>query len=81
MWRLFLPLIRLFLKTPQQGAATSIYLAGAPEAAGVTGMYFASRRPKASSPASRDPATAAGLWQVSLDLTAGIAGALDPVLR
>jgi retinol dehydrogenase-14 len=68
VWKLFLPLIRLFLKTPQKGAATSIYLASSPEVEGATGAYFAGRKPKASSPASRDTAAAARLWQVSLDL-------------
>src|SRR5579864_2548493 len=70
MWKLFLPLIRIFLKTPQKGAATSIYLASSPEVEGATGTYFAGRKPKASSPASRDTAAAARLWQVSLDLVA-----------
>jgi retinol dehydrogenase 14 len=70
LWKLFLPLIRLFLKTPQKGAATSIYLASSPEVEGVTGTYFAARKPKASSQASRDTAAAARLWQISLDLVA-----------
>jgi hypothetical protein len=35
MWKAFLPLIRLFLKTPEKGAATSIYLASSPEIDGV----------------------------------------------
>ena len=65
-----LPLIRLFLKTPDKGAATSIYLAFSPEVDGVTGTYFAGRKPKASSPASHDTAAAARLWQISLDLVA-----------
>jgi hypothetical protein len=70
MWKLFLPLIRLFLKTPEKGAATSIYLASSPEVEGITSMYFAAREPKASSPASHDTAAAARLWQISLDLVA-----------
>jgi retinol dehydrogenase 14 len=70
MWKAFLPLIRLFLKTPDKGAATSIYLASSPEVEGVTGRYFAGRKPKASSPASHDTAAAARLWQISLDLVA-----------
>jgi predicted ATPase len=37
---------------------------------GVTGTYFADSKPRASSPASRDTATAARLWQISLDLVA-----------
>ena len=55
--------------------ATSIYLACSPEAEGVTGTYFAGAKPKASSRSSYDTAAAARLWQVSLDLTGGIAGA------
>ncbi|MGH3847781.1 MAG: hypothetical protein ACRDS0_41155, partial [Pseudonocardiaceae bacterium] len=65
-----LPLIRLFLKTPDKGAATSIYLASSPEVDGITGTYFARSKPKASSPASHDTAAAARLWQISLDLVA-----------
>jgi retinol dehydrogenase 14 len=70
MWKLFLPLIRLFLKTPQKGAATSIYLASSREVEGVTGTYFAASKPKASSRSSHDTAAAARLWQISLDLVA-----------
>jgi NAD(P)-dependent dehydrogenase (short-subunit alcohol dehydrogenase family) len=66
----FLPLIRLFLKTPEKGAATSIYLASSPEVDGVTGRYFADRKPKTSSRSSYDTAAAARLWQISLDLVA-----------
>jgi NAD(P)-dependent dehydrogenase (short-subunit alcohol dehydrogenase family) len=70
MWKAFLPLVRLFLKTPEKGAATSIYLASSPEVDGVTGTYFADRKPKTSSPASYDTVAAARLWQVSADLVA-----------
>jgi len=38
--RLVVPLLRPFMKTPAQGAATSIHLASAPELAPVTGRYF-----------------------------------------
>jgi retinol dehydrogenase 14 len=68
--KLFLPLIRLFLKTPEKGAATPIYLASSPEADSVTATYYADRKPKASSPPSHDSATAARPWQISLDLVA-----------
>src|SRR5205085_5194538 len=34
------PLIRQFMKTPAQGAATSIYLASSPQVEGVTGVYY-----------------------------------------
>jgi retinol dehydrogenase 14 len=69
MLKVFLPLIRLWLKTPEKGAATSIYLASSPEIAGVTGKYFAGGKPKTSSPSSYDTAAASRLWQISLDLT------------
>ena len=59
---------RLFMKTPAQGAVTSIYLASSPEVEGVTGRYFVDRKPKTSSKASYDTAAAARLWQVSADL-------------
>jgi retinol dehydrogenase 14 len=57
------------MKTPAQGAGTSIYLASSPEVEGITGRYFVNRKPKTSSKASYDTAAAARLWQVSADLT------------
>jgi retinol dehydrogenase 14 len=72
--RLFTPLMRPFMKTPAQGAATSIHLASSPELEGVTGRYFAGCKPKRSSKRSYDQAAAERLWQVSADLV-GIAPA------
>ncbi len=69
--RLLLPLVRPFMKSATQGAATSIYLASAPEVAGVTGRFFANCKPKRSSKVSYDPAVAARLWEVSVALTGG----------
>ena len=66
--KLLVPLLRPFLKTPAQGAATSIHLASAPGLEHVTGLYFASSKPKRSSKASYDEKVAARLWQVSTDL-------------
>ena len=56
------------MKTPAQGAATSIHLASAPDLEQVTGRYFANSKPKRSSERSYDKAAAARLWQVSADL-------------
>jgi len=67
--KVMIPLLRPFMKAPARGAATSIYLASAPEAEGVTGRYFANRKPKTSSKDSYDTAAAARLWQISADLT------------
>ncbi|HEX5970264.1 MAG TPA: SDR family oxidoreductase [Intrasporangium sp.] len=69
-WKIVAPLVRPFLRSPARGALTSIHLAASPEVEGVTGTYFADRRPKQSSALSRDPAVAARLWQVSTDLVA-----------
>ena len=66
--RVFIPFLRLFMKTPAQGAATPIHLASAPDLEQVTGRYFANSRPTRSSKASYDQAAAARLWQVSGDL-------------
>ena len=67
------PLLRLFMKTPEQGAATSIYLATSPEVEGVSGRYFASCKEIRSTPQTYDEDVARRLWQESERLT-GIAG-------
>ncbi len=56
------------MKTPAQGAATPVYLASSPEAEGITGRYYANRKPRTSSKASYDTTAAARLWQVSAAL-------------
>lgn len=66
--RLMFPLVTPFMKSPEQGAATSIYLASSPAVAGVTGAYFANRRVKQSSKSSYDLDLARRLWEVSADL-------------
>jgi NAD(P)-dependent dehydrogenase (short-subunit alcohol dehydrogenase family) len=66
--RVFLPLVRPFLKSPARGAATPIYLASSPKVAGVTGRYFANRKPKTSTKVSYDMGAQARLWRVSADL-------------
>jgi NAD(P)-dependent dehydrogenase (short-subunit alcohol dehydrogenase family) len=66
--KVILPLLRPFLKTPAAGAATTIYLASSAQVEGVTGRYFANRKPRSTTGASYDTAAAARLWQVSGDL-------------
>ncbi|MEU4605546.1 SDR family oxidoreductase [Kribbella sp. NPDC023972] len=66
--RLFVPVLRPFMKTPVQGAATSIHVASAPDLEHVTGLYFANSKPKSSSNRSYDQTAATQLWQVSADL-------------
>jgi retinol dehydrogenase 14 len=78
--RIFIPFLRPFMKSPAQGAATSIHLASAPELGQVTGRYFANSHPKKSSGPSYDQATAARLWQVSADLV-GLTTTTDAAVR
>ena len=60
--------MRPFMASPDRGADTPVYLASSPEAEGLTGQYFAKRKPKRSNPASYDKATTARLWRVSANL-------------
>ncbi|TCM44267.1 SDR family oxidoreductase [Kribbella sp. VKM Ac-2568] len=66
--RLFVPFFRPFMKTPEQGAATSIHLASSPELENVTGLYFVNSKAKKSSERSYDLSAAARLWKVSDEL-------------
>jgi retinol dehydrogenase 14 len=75
---LVLPFARPFMKTPAQGAATSVHLASCPDLEHVTGRYFANSKPTRSSRRSHDQATAARLWQVSADLVALTALSCNP---
>jgi retinol dehydrogenase 14 len=69
LMRVMLPFAAPFMKSPEQGARTSVYVASAPGLAGVTGTYFVSSAPKRSSARSYDTALARRLWQASADLT------------
>jgi retinol dehydrogenase 14 len=62
------------MKSPAQGAATSVHVASAPDLEQVTGRYFASSKPRKSAKRSYDEAVAARLWQLS----AGLAGLAAP---
>ena len=66
--RLFVPLMKPFMKAPTQGAATSIHVASSPDLEQGTGLFFANSKPKRSSERSYDEADAARLWRVSADL-------------
>jgi NAD(P)-dependent dehydrogenase (short-subunit alcohol dehydrogenase family) len=61
-------LSRPLMKSPAQGAETSLYLASSPEVEGVTGQYFVNKKIAESSPTSHDPQLAQHLWSVSLQL-------------
>jgi NAD(P)-dependent dehydrogenase (short-subunit alcohol dehydrogenase family) len=54
-----------FMRTPEKGAETVIWLASSPEVEGITGKYFVDRKERATNPESYDMAVAARLWEVS----------------
>ncbi len=66
--RWLVPFIRPLMKDPRRGAATPVHVAVSPDLDGVTGRYFADKRPKRSSRASYDRAATTRLWDVSADL-------------
>jgi NAD(P)-dependent dehydrogenase (short-subunit alcohol dehydrogenase family) len=59
--RLFTP----FMRTPEKGADTIIWLASSPEVEGITGKYFVDRKKRATNPESDDTTVAARLWEIS----------------
>lgn len=68
----FFNLGKVFMKSPANGARTSVFLASAAEVAGTSGCYFDNCKKKLSSPASQDLQKAAALWEKSQALAASI---------
>ena len=62
-------ILRLIMKSPEAGARTPIYLATAPEVAGITGAYFVNCKQKRTAAITYDRAVAARHWEISEDLT------------
>jgi NAD(P)-dependent dehydrogenase (short-subunit alcohol dehydrogenase family) len=69
-WRLMIALVAPFMRSPERGAETVVYLAADRKVETVMGKYFHDLKPKRSSKHSYDEAVAARLWQVSEELTA-----------
>lgn len=61
------PLSRLVLKSPAQGARTSVHVACDPSVRGVSGRYFANSRAVPDAPVAHDPEVAARLWELSAE--------------
>jgi NAD(P)-dependent dehydrogenase (short-subunit alcohol dehydrogenase family) len=61
-------MLRPFFRTPENGAATSIYLASSPALEGVNGMYFANSKTLRSSKVTYDETAARRLWEISAQL-------------
>ena len=65
LFRLFKP----FMRTPEQGADTLIWLASSPEVEGVSGRYFSDRKETEPQKVALDPEARRRLWEISGDLT------------
>uniref|UniRef100_A0A3Q2WNN7 WW domain-containing oxidoreductase n=1 Tax=Haplochromis burtoni TaxID=8153 RepID=A0A3Q2WNN7_HAPBU len=63
-------LARPFTKSMQQGAATTVYCAVAPELEGLGGMYFNNCFRCQTSAQAQDPSSATSLWELSERLVA-----------
>ena len=66
------------LRTPEEGADTIVWLAAAPEAGELSGLFFLDRRPRPKHRLGRtrrpdEPREAARLWRLCLDRTAPFA--------
>ena len=70
MGKVFVFFLKLFSKTPAQGAATSVFAATAPELAGRSGTYLANCAVANSSPDGQDAELAERLWTVSEQIVA-----------
>ncbi|MDP2312036.1 MAG: SDR family oxidoreductase [Pseudomonadota bacterium] len=68
-------IFHLFLLTPAQGAACSLYVATSSELAGVTGHYFEHGKSRAPATAALDEAAQERLWDLSEAATQAPAGA------
>jgi NAD(P)-dependent dehydrogenase (short-subunit alcohol dehydrogenase family) len=71
--RFAMPIINLRAQSSRQGADTLVWLATDDSAPDLHGLYLAQRRVVESSVESRDPVTAARLWDATAELTG-----LDP---
>ncbi len=61
-------LAKPFFKSPEKGAATTLYLASSPEVRDITGKYFVDKKITPSSSQSYDAELAKRLWNASLKL-------------
>ena len=61
-------LVPLIARSPEKGAATSIYLASSPEVQSITGKYFVDCKVTQPAPQATDMAVARKLWDISAEM-------------
>jgi retinol dehydrogenase 14 len=69
LWRLFMPVVTPFMRTPDQGRRRSCTWPPPQKVEGLTGRYFHDKQPRRSSRGSYDRALAQRLWRTSEQLT------------
>lgn len=67
--KVLIAMLRPFFRTPESGAATSIYLASAAGVEAITGKYFSNCKEARSSEESYDEVAARRLWEISAQIT------------
>ncbi|KAI8424314.1 hypothetical protein MSG28_002863 [Choristoneura fumiferana] len=65
LFRMIMPLLKMFCKNTWEGAQTTIHLAVAPEVASISGQYFRDCREGKPNLVAQDPEVAKKLWEVS----------------
>ena len=66
---LFFRTFKPFLRSPEQGADTLVWLASSPDVDGVSGKYFFDRKEIEAKKVASDPAARRRLWEISEELT------------
>jgi NAD(P)-dependent dehydrogenase (short-subunit alcohol dehydrogenase family) len=66
---LFFRVAKPFMRTPEQGAETLVWLASAPDLEGVSGKYFSDRKEIEAKRIAYDAAARERLWEASEELT------------
>ena len=66
---LFFRLAKPFMRSPEQGADTLIWLASSADVDGVSGKYFSDRKEMEAKEVAYDPSVRRRLWEISEELT------------
>ena len=66
---LFFRTFKPFMRSPEQGADTLVWLASSPEVDGVSGKYFSDRKEIEAKSVASDRAARRRLWEISEELT------------
>jgi len=67
--KLFYRWFKFMMKTPAEGAKTTVYLASSPDVEGVSGKYFSNCKAVMPSKEAQDDSVAKRLWELSEKLT------------